>query len=276
MSGSVARAFASIIAAAAAGIMITGAAMAQTSNTSVPAAAAAELAPTGKLRAAINLGNVVLASKDKTTGALGGVSVDIARELARRLGKEIQFFEYDAAGKVTDVVKDAIWDICFLAIDPVRGAGLDFTAPYVLIEGGYMVPKDSPLKRIEDVDSAGTRIAVGRASAYDLYLSRAIKNATLVRAPGSGDAVDMFVRDKLEAAAGVKQPLVSYAATDPNVRVLDGRFMVIEQAMATLKGRPAGLAYLKQMIEELKASGFIAASLQKSNQPDAAVAPAAK
>jgi polar amino acid transport system substrate-binding protein len=241
-----------------------------------PAAVVAELAPTGQLRAAINLGNVVLAQKNPVSGALSGASVDIARELGRRLGKPVEFVVYDAAGKVTDAVKDAVWDICFLAIDPVRGAGIDFTAAYVLIEGAYMVPKESPLTNNEEVDKAGQRIAVGRASAYDLYLTRAIKNATLVRAPSSIEAVELFVKDKLDVAAGVKQPLVSYAKTNPDVRVLDGRFMVIEQAMGTLKGRPAGAAYLRQMIEELKASGFVAQSLQASNQPDAAVAPAAK
>jgi polar amino acid transport system substrate-binding protein len=271
------------LAAVVANLVFAGASMAQsappqatTAPVAVPAAVIAELAPTGKLRAAINLGNVVLAQKHPTTGELGGPSVDLARELARRLGLPLEFVTYETAGKVTDAVKDAIWDICFLAIDPIRGAGLDFTAPYVLIEGAYMVAKDSPMTRNEDVDTAGTRIAVGRGSAYDLYLTRAIKNATLVRAPTSAAAIDQFVADKLDVAAGVKQPLVSFAKANPAVRVLDGRFMVIEQAMATLKGRPAGSAYLRQMVEELKASGFVAASLKAANQPDAAVAPAAK
>jgi polar amino acid transport system substrate-binding protein len=268
-----------IIGSMAAGLALTGAAMAQTAGQAVadgsaPAAVVAELAPTGKLRAAINLGNVVLAQKN-AAGELGGASVDIARELARRLGKPIEFVVYDAAGKVTDRVADGVWDICFLAIDPVRGAGIDFTAPYVLIEGAYLVAKDSPLTTNEDVDKAGIRIAVGRASAYDLYLTRTIKAATLLRAPSSIEAVELFVKDKLEVAAGVKQPLVSYVKANPAYRVLDGRFMIIEQAMGTLKGRPAGAVYIRQMIEELKASGFVAASLKASNQPDAAVAPAA-
>ena len=252
----------------------TGVAMAQTTNASAPAAVVAELAPTGKLRAAINLGNTVLAQKNAATGELGGVSVQIARELARRLGKPIEFVVYDAAGKVTDAVKDKVWDVCFLAIDPVRGAGIDFTAAYVLIEGGYMVVQGSPLTKIEEVDKAGTRIAVGRASAYDLYLTRAVKNATLVRAPSSAEAIDMFVKDKLEVVAGVKQPLVAYAKANSSVRVIDGRFMVIEQAMGTLKGRETGVRYLREMIEELKASGFVGSALKATNQLDAAVAPA--
>jgi polar amino acid transport system substrate-binding protein len=150
-----------------------------------------------------------------------------------------------------------------------------FTAPYVLIEGTYLVPKDSALRTIADVDREGVRIAVGARSAYDLYLTRTIKRAALVRAPTSEAAIDLFVRDKLEAAAGVKQPIVAYAAANPQYRAIEGRFMVIEQAMATPKGRDAALAYLRAFVEEMKASGFVADALRRSNQPDAAVAPAA-
>ena len=241
-----------------------------------PADVVAEMTPTGKLRAAINLGNVVLAQKNATTGALSGASVDIARELARRLGKEVAFVEFDAAGKVTDAVKDNVYDVVFLAIDPVRGAGIAFTPPYVLIEGGYLVPAASPLHKIEDVDREGVRIAVGRGSAYDLYLTRAIKKATLVRAQSSPAAIEQMLKDKLEVAAGVKVPLVTFAKGRSDVRVMDGRFMVIEQAVGTLRGRDASARYLSRMVEELKASGFVANSLKTSNQPDASVAPPAK
>ena len=235
------------------------------------------LAPTGKLRAAINFGNGVLAQRDPKSGEPRGVSVDLSRALAERLGVPAELVTFEAAGKVFEALKTEAWDIAFIAIEPVRAAEIDFTAPYVLIEGTYMVPKDSPLKSIEDVDRAGVRIAVGRASAYDLYLTRTIKNATLVRAAtGGGRAmIDLFLADKLEAAAGVRQPLVAYAKTDPNVRVLDGRFMLIQQAMGTPKGREAGIRYLRVFIEEMKASGFIAAALERSNQPDAVVAPPA-
>ena len=197
-----------------------------------------DLAPTGKLRAAINLGNSVLAQKDPKTGEPKGVTPDLARELARRLGVPVELITFDAAGKVFDAVKTGAWDIAFLAIEPVRAAEIEFTAPYVLIEGTYMVPKDSPLKTIADVDRAGVRIAVGLKSAYDLYLTRTIKNATIVRASaGGGKAmIDMFVNDKLEVAAGVKQPLVAYAKDHPEVRVMDGHFMEIQQAMGTPKG----------------------------------------
>lgn len=234
-----------------------------------------ELAPGGRLRAAINYGNTVLAQRS-AAGELSGVSVDLARELGRRLGVPVDLVPFDTAGKVPEAAKSGAWDIAFLAVDPVRANEISFTAPYVLIEGTYLVPKESPLRAIEDVDREGVRVAVGARSAYDLYLTRAIKRATLVRAPTSADAIDLFVRDKLEAAAGVKQPIVAYAAANPQYRAIEGRFMVIEQAMATPKGRDAGLAYLRGFVEEMKASGFVAEALRRSNQPDATVAPPAR
>jgi len=233
-----------------------------------------EFAPTGTLRAAINQGNTVLAQKGQNGEALG-ITVDLARELARRLGLPIELVTFDAAGKVFEAMKRGIWDIAFLAVEPVRAAEIDFTAPYVLIEGTYMVPKTSALKKIEDVDRAGIRIAVATGSAYDLYLTRTIKHATLVRAPTGPLAMEMFLRDMLEAAGGVRQPLVEFAAAHPSVQVMDGRFMAIQQAMGMPKGRSKAHAYLKTFIEEMKASGFCADALKRSNQPDAVVAPPA-
>src|SRR5712691_5728216 len=151
-----------------------------------------ELAPSGKLRAAINFGNPVLAQKDPATGDARGVTGDLARELARRLGVPIEFVAFETAGKVFDAVQQGAWDIAFLAIDPVRAAGIDFTAPYVVIEGVYMVPVGSPLQAVEDVDREGVRVAVGKGSAYDLYLTRALKRAALVREASSADALGMF------------------------------------------------------------------------------------
>ncbi len=241
----------------------------------VPPGARSELAPTGKLRAAINFGNPVLAQKDQASGEPRGVSVDLARELGRRLGVPVEFVTYDSAGRVFDALKTGAWDIAFLAIDPARATGISFTAPYVIIEGIYIVPEDSPLFTIEDIDREGVRVAVGNKSAYDLYLTRTLKRAQLVRVPTSAEALDAFLKDKLEAAAGVKQPLLQFAQSHPNVRVIDGRFMVIEQAMGTPKGREAGLLYLREFIEEMKASGFVARGLEKSGQGDASVAPAA-
>jgi polar amino acid transport system substrate-binding protein len=237
-----------------------------------------DLAPTGKLRAAINLGNAVLAQPDAATGQPKGITPDLAKELGRRLGVPVELVVYQAAGKVFDAVKDGAWDVSFVAIEPVRAAEIEFSAPYVIIEGTYMVPKDSPLKAIADVDRPGVRIAVGLGSAYDLYLTRTVKNATVVRAPvGGGRAmIEMFVNDKLEAAAGVKQPLVAYANDHPEMRVIDGHFMEIRQAMGTPKGRLAGAAYLRAFVEEMKASGFVTDAIKRSNQSAAVAPPAAK
>ena len=232
-----------------------------------------DLAPTGKLRAAINLGNMVLAQKDPATGQPKGITPDLARELGRRLGVPVELVPFDAAGKVFEAVKTGALDVMFLAIEPVRANEIAFTAPYVLIEGVYMVPKDSKIASVADVDHDGIRIGVSRNSAYDLYLTRTLKHATLVR---GDDGIALFVKDKLDAAGGVKQPLVAYARTNPNVRILDGRFMEIRQAMGTPRGRgEAGARYLGAFIEEMKASGFVADALKRSNQPDAAVAPPA-
>ncbi|TMH65222.1 MAG: ABC transporter substrate-binding protein [Betaproteobacteria bacterium] len=236
----------------------------------VPTETVRDLAPSGRLRAAINFGNTVLAQKEP----LGGVSIDLARELARRLGVPIELVAYDAAGKVTADATRGAWDIAFVARDPDRAKDIEFTEPYVIIEGAYMVPASSPLQKVEDVDREGVRIAVSRGSAYDLFLSRGvIKRATLVRAPSPPASIEQFAKERLEAAAGVRQPLVDYAKAHPEFRVLPGRFMVIEQAMALPRGRPLAARYLREFIDELKASGFVAASLERSGQKDAAVAP---
>ena len=235
-----------------------------------------DLAPTGKLRVAINFGNSVLAQKDPATGEPRGVSVDLARELGRRLAVPVELIGYDAAGKVFDALTGGAWDIAFLAIDPARATGIAFTAPYVVIEGTYVVPSDSPLRSIGDVDREGVRVAVGNKSAYDLYLTRTLKRAQLIRVPTSPAAIDIFLKDKLEVVAGVKQPLVEFAKGNPKLRVMDGRFMAIEQAMGTPKSRETGARYLREFVEEMKASGFVAAGLQRSGQPDATVAPPAK
>ncbi len=242
----------------------------------VPPEATKALAPTGKLHAAINFGNPVLAQKDPTTGAPGGVSVDLARELGRRLGVPVELVTFDAAGKVFDALGSGAWDVAFLAIEPVRAAQISFTAPYVHIEGTYLVRTDSPLRAIGDFDRDGVRIAVGNKSAYDLYLSRTLKRAQLVRAPTAPASIELFVKERLDFVAGVKQPLVHYAAANPGYRVIEGRFMLIEQAMGTPQGRAAGARYLREFVEEMKASGFVARALERSGQRDATVAPPAR
>ncbi len=231
-----------------------------------------EFAPTGKLRAAINSANPVLVQIDPATDAPGGVTMELARELARRLGVPLAPVVIDGAGKSFEAVKAASCDVGFLAIEPARAAEIDFTTAYVIIEGVYAVRADTALQKNEEVDRAGVRIAVNKGAAYDLFLTRSLKAATLVR---TEEATEVFARDNLEVLAGVKQGVVRFAQDNPAVRVLPGRFMEIQQAMCLPKGRPAAAKYLGAFVEEMKASGMVADALKRSNQPDAAVAPPA-
>jgi polar amino acid transport system substrate-binding protein len=234
------------------------------------------LAPTGKLRAAINFGNGVLAQKGPNDEPRG-VSAELAAALAKRLGVPVEFVIYPAAGKVFAGAKDNAWDIAFIAIEPVRAAEVDFSPPYVVIQGAYLVRKESPLKDVADVDAPGMRIGVGLGSVYDLYLTRTLKHATLVRAPQGGAAggIAPFVEQKLDAAAGVREPLDAYVQAHPEVRVMPGSFEEIDQAIGTPKGRgAAGLAYLHAFVEEMKANGFVADALKHTGQT-APVAPPA-
>ena len=238
-----------------------------------PPAVVSELAPSGKLRAAINFGNPILAQKNPATGEAQGVSVDLARALANRLRVPLEVVTFVSAGQVVEAVKARQVDIAFVAIDPVRGADMDYSAPYVVIEGAYMVRRDSPVRSNSEVDQPGRRVAVGLGSAYDLHLSRELRHATLVRAPTSPAVTDLFLAQNIEVAAGVRQQMEADARRVPGLRVLDGRFMVIEQAMATPKGREAGVRYLRRFVEDMKESGFVAAALTRHRIEGAAVAP---
>ncbi len=245
-----------------------------TACTTPPPAPVSVLAPLGKLRAAINFGNPILATKDATTGEARGVSVDLARELGRRLGVPVELLPFAAAGKVVEAVKEAQVDVGFVAIDPVRGADMLQTPAYVVIEGAYLVRDGSPIKSNAEVDRSGNRIVVGNGSAYDLFLTREIEVATLVKAPTSPAVTDTFLAQNLEVAAGVKQQLQADAKRLPGLRLLDGRFMVINQAMGIPKGRESGLKYARDFIEEMKASGFVAEALKRHRIEGAAVAAA--
>jgi polar amino acid transport system substrate-binding protein len=202
------------------------------------------------------------------------VSIDLAKEFAKRLGVDIELVVFDAAGKSVEAVKAEQADIGFFAIDPLRGEGISFTTPYVLIEGSYMVPTESNLTSNEEVDRPGNRVTVGKGSAYDLFLTRELKHAEIVRAPTSPTVVDVFVEQKLEVAAGVKQQLESDLSRFPQNRLLPGRFMVIQQAMGAPKSRgEQAAAFLTQFVEEMKASGFVAQALQRHHIQGASVAP---
>ncbi len=232
------------------------------------------IAPTGTLRVSINLGNPVLAKAGDGKQPTG-VSVDIGRELARQLGVGVAFEAVDTAGKSVDLVEREQADVGFFAIDPKRGALIAFTGPYVLIEGTYMVRADSPIQSNAEVDCPEKRVVVGRGSAYDLYLSRELTRATIVRAASSQAVVETFLAEHADVAAGVRQQLEADAKRVGGLRVLDGRFMVIRQAMGIPKSRGAqGAAWLSDFVERLKAEGFIADALRRNGIDGASVAPA--
>lgn len=235
----------------------------------------ASFASAGNLRASINLGNPILAGTDPATGKPYGVSIDLALEFGRRLGFEVELITFDTAGKSVQAVADEKADIGFFAIDPVRGARIAFTAAYVLIEGFYLVRDESPIQNNADVDHARNRVAVGNGSAYDLYLSRELKRAQIIRAPSSPTVLKTFIEHELEVVAGVKQQLLQQAADISGLRLLPERFMVIQQAMGVPRSRGEEAAlFLRQFVEEMKASGFIADALARHRINGASVAPA--
>ena len=231
-------------------------------------------APSGKLRASINLGNPILAGRHASSGEPFGVSIDLARALGDRLGLEVQLVVFDTANQSVEAVRGEQADIGFFAIDPLRGEGIAFTPPYVLIEGSYMVPEASAIQANEEVDRPGVRVTVGKGSAYDLFLSRTLQAAEIVRAPSSPAVVEVFVEQKLEVAAGVKQQLQADLARFPGHRMLPGRFMVIQQAMGLPQSRGAEAAQaLAAFVQEMKASGFVAEALARHGIQGASVAP---
>lgn len=234
----------------------------------------AEFAPAGRLRVSINLGNPILANSDPASGRPYGVSVDLAREFADRLGVDVEYEVFDAAGKCVDAMNGGGIDLGFFAIDPVRGKEINFTSPYVVIEGAYLVPANSSIRNNSQVDREGHRVAVGTGSAYDLFLTRELKHAEIVRVPTSPDVVDAFVKQGLEVAAGVKQQLEADARRIPGLRLLDGRFMVINQAMGIPKSRSAdAYSFLCDFVEEIKAKGVVASVLERHRIHGACVAP---
>ena len=234
-----------------------------------------DLASTGTLRVGINYGNPVLATRDPDSGDLRGVAVDLARELGTRTGLPINLVGYDSAGKMVEALQAGSWDIAFLAIDPGRAEQISFTAPYLEIEGTYLVPAKSPLRVIADIDREGVRVGISSGSAYDLFLSRSLQHAELVRAPNPNGAFELIVSGKVDVVAGVKQHLIANAAKLPGSRVLDGRFMAIQQALGIPKSHDAGLKYLREFIEDAKTSGLVAQAIEKAGISGVSIAPRA-
>lgn len=240
--------------------------------TSLDHAVLEDLAPEGVLRAAINFGNPVLAQQG-ADGSPQGVSVALAKALAEELNVRLKMITFDAAGKVFAALEENAWDVAFLAIEPVREELIAFSDPYVIIEGTYLVSADAIYQHVQDLDQPGLKIAVGKGAAYDLFLSRTLKYAQLQRAATSAGAVDLFIEQSLDAAAGVRQPLAKVAASDPAYRVLDGAFTSIRQAMAVPRARGAGAAFVRTFIERKKAEGFVRDVLDENDQADVTVAP---
>jgi polar amino acid transport system substrate-binding protein len=234
-------------------------------------AVARDLAPTGTLRVSINLGNPVLAQGSPSDPS--GVTVDVAREVAGRLALPVSFACFDAARKSFEAMATGSADLCFLAVDPARATEVAFTAPYVLIEGVFVVPTDSPITSVADVDRKGVRVGVKQGSAYDLHLTRTFERAAIVR---GDEGVDVFVAAGLEVGAGIREPVTAFAAGRDDVRVVDEPFMQIQQAVGTTRTRSAQtVTFLRHLVEELKASGFVADALARSGQDGATVAPPA-
>lgn len=235
----------------------------------------AELAPTGTLRAGINYGNVVLATKDPASGELRGVHVDLARELARRAGVAVELIGFDAAGTLVDGLRRGTLDVALLSAEPARAGEINFSPAYVDIDATYLVPAGSPIRDVGDVDRAGVRIAIAAKSAYEFFLSRSLKQATLVSGPGTFGAYDVFVGGKLDALVGIRPRLVIESEKLPGSRVLNGRFMAIEQTIASPRGRDAAARYVRAFIEDVKATGVVAQMLAAHGVRGVSVSPAA-
>jgi polar amino acid transport system substrate-binding protein len=235
----------------------------------------ADLAPTGVLRAGINLSNFLLVTGKSATGDPAGVAPDMAGALATRLGVPVKYATFKSPGELADQAGKGVWDVGLIGAEPQRAETITFTAAYVEIEASYLVPAGSRLKTIAEVDAAGVRIAVAGRSAYGLWLDRNIKHAELVRTDSLGSATEQFVRGRLDALAGLKPGLLADLDKLPGARILDGKFMSVQQAIGTAKKNTAGAAYLRDFVEEAKASGLVARLIERHKVRGLSVAPAA-
>ena len=234
----------------------------------------ADLAPTGKLRAAINYGNFILATKDKATGESKGAAIDLTQEIARRLGVPVEIVAYDSVAIMGDAAPSGVWDIAFLGSDPAREK-MSFTAAYLEIEATYLVPGASPLGTAADVDREGVRVAAPARANYELYLSRNLERAQLVSTASADAAFDLLATGKVEALAGLTQGLLGLAPKLPGSRPVEGRFMGVQQSIAVPKGKDAGLLYLRGVVEDAKKSGLVARAIERTGAKGVSVAPPA-
>jgi len=235
----------------------------------------ADLAPTGKLRAGINYGNFILATKDRATGESRGVAVDLMNEIGRRLGVPVEIVAYESVAVMGDAAPTAVWDIAFLGSDPAREALMSFTAAYLEIDATYLVHGDSPLHTAAEVDREGGRVAAPARANYELYLKRNLHRAQLVSTAGADAAFEQLVTGQVDALAGLTQALLGLVGKLPGSRLLEGRFMGVQQSIALPKGRDAGLAYVRRVVEEAKASGLVARAIEKTGARGVSVAPPA-
>jgi polar amino acid transport system substrate-binding protein len=222
-----------------------------------------ELAPTGVLRAAINMGNFLLVTGRSPSGDPEGVAPDMAREIASRLGVPVAYVPYARPGELADAAGSGVWDIGLIGAEPARAEKIAFTPAYVEIEATYLVPAGSPLKTVADVDRAGVRIAVTARSAYDLWLERNIKHAQLVRSEGGDATFKQFVDDKLDALAGLRPRLLEDVEKLPGARILDGQFSAVQQAVGTARRNTASATFLRDFVEEAKTSGLVARLIER-------------
>jgi polar amino acid transport system substrate-binding protein len=233
----------------------------------------AELAPTGVLRAGINLGNFLLVSGKDPAGEPAGVAPDLAREIALRLGVPVAYGPFARPGELADAAGRGIWDIGLIAAEPARAETIAFSPAYAEIEATYLVPAGSPLTTIEEVDRPGVRIAIAARSAYDLWLSRHLRYAELVRSGSLDASFEQFVAEKLDALAGLRPRLLQDVEKLPGARILDGRFTAVQQAVGTAKANEAGAAFLRDFVEEAKASGLVARLIERHHVRGLSVAP---
>jgi polar amino acid transport system substrate-binding protein len=236
-------------------------------------AARAELATGGTLRVGLNMQNFLLVNQDPKSGEPFGIVVDLAREIARLTGLPLELVQFERAGKLAEAVRAQAWDVAFLAAEPARAKEIAFSPAYLEIEATYLVPPGSPIRSLAEVDRTGVRVAAAEKSAYDLYLTRTLKHATLVRTQGIGASYDAFVADGLEALAGLKPRLVADAERLPGSRILEGRFTAVQQAIGTPIGRDAGAAWLREFAAHAKASGLVAQAIARHGVRGVSVAP---